>query len=165
MIEVLNREPRFKDKMIDNIRKEYSHAMLDLFENLLDEKEIDIPSDDREGDESEARLYGSEYYDMESKVNNLLEKFTIDILGVFGFHIKSDLSKDEIIALAEQELGFKAITESLLNLMSVGSILNSPGFGIVIRETEDKYSIKYSRSCNSNDGTKELLLKNNNPDN
>lgn len=35
--------------------------MLDLVEHLLDEKDITIPSDDREGDEDEARLYGMEY--------------------------------------------------------------------------------------------------------
>ena len=36
--------------------------ILDEFEDLLDEKNVAIPSSDREGREEEARLYGSEYY-------------------------------------------------------------------------------------------------------
>ena len=36
--------------------------ILDTFETLLDEYNIDIPDEFREGDESEARLYGDNYY-------------------------------------------------------------------------------------------------------
>ncbi len=41
--------------------RELTGNLIDLIENLLDAKDITIPSDDREGDESEARIYGMEY--------------------------------------------------------------------------------------------------------
>jgi len=43
------------------LNRELVGDMLDLVEDLLDEKDITVPSDDREGDEDEARLYGMEY--------------------------------------------------------------------------------------------------------
>ncbi len=49
--------------------------ILDEFETLLDEKDITIPSKDREGGEEEARLYGSEYYALEDKIASILRKF------------------------------------------------------------------------------------------
>ena len=58
-----------------NLEREYAWAILDYFEDLLDEKGIDIPSDDRDGDEGEARLYGSEYFDLEDKIVSLLKSF------------------------------------------------------------------------------------------
>ena len=60
------------------LEQEYAFAILDCFEDLLDEKEIDIPSDDREGNEGEARLYGCEYFDLEDKVIGLLKSFRIE---------------------------------------------------------------------------------------
>lgn len=58
-----------------NLEREYAWAILDYFEDLLDEKGIDIPSDDRDGDEGEARLFGSEYFDLEDKITSLLKLF------------------------------------------------------------------------------------------
>lgn len=64
--------------MENTLEKEYANAILDCFEELLDEKGIDIPSDDREGNEDEARIYGIEYYDLEDKVIGLLKSFRIE---------------------------------------------------------------------------------------
>ena len=55
----------------DEIREKVS-AILDSFEDLLEEKNITIPSDDRTGEESEARLFGCEYYDLEDKIVNII---------------------------------------------------------------------------------------------
>lgn len=63
------------DNTNNTLEQEYAWAILDLFEDLLDEKEIDIPSDDREGNEGEARLYGIEYFDLEDKIVSLLKSF------------------------------------------------------------------------------------------
>lgn len=54
-------------------------AILDLFENLLDEKDITIPCSDQSEqaqreDDNDARIYGSEYFDLENSICNLLEK-------------------------------------------------------------------------------------------
>lgn len=57
----------------------YTDAILDCFEDLLDEKDINIPSDDRNGDEGEARIYGTEYFDLEDRISYLLNKFRRDV--------------------------------------------------------------------------------------
>lgn len=64
------------DKTLEQL---YATAILDCFEDLLDEKDIDIPSDDRYGSEDEARIYGCEYYDLEDRVMYLLNKFHDEI--------------------------------------------------------------------------------------
>lgn len=63
------------DNSINKLEQEYAWAILECFEDLLDEKEIDIPSDDREGKDEEARLYGMEYFDLEDKIIGLLKSF------------------------------------------------------------------------------------------
>jgi CRISPR/Cas system CMR-associated protein Cmr3 (group 5 of RAMP superfamily) len=50
--------------------------ILDEFEDLLDEKNVTIPSSDREGREEEARLYGSEYYRLEDAITKILVEET-----------------------------------------------------------------------------------------
>jgi predicted component of viral defense system (DUF524 family) len=46
--------------------------ILDEFEELLAEKDVVIPSDDREGREEEACLYGTEYYELEDAIVDIL---------------------------------------------------------------------------------------------
>lgn len=46
--------------------------ILDIFEEMLDDKGIMIPDEDREGDEGEACLYGSTYYELEDAITELL---------------------------------------------------------------------------------------------
>jgi hypothetical protein len=53
-----------------------ANEILDEFEELLDEKGIVIPSDDREDREEEACLYGTEYYRLEDSITDLLVKET-----------------------------------------------------------------------------------------
>ena len=52
--------------------REIAIRVLDEFEELLAEKGIKIPSDDREGREEEACLYGSAYYELEDAVVGVL---------------------------------------------------------------------------------------------
>jgi hypothetical protein len=54
--------------------RELAVEILDEFEELLDSKDITIPSKDREGSPDEARLYGSEYYALEDAVVNILKR-------------------------------------------------------------------------------------------
>ena len=44
---------------------------------MLERKNITIPSDDREGREEEARLYGSEYYELEDRIVEILERISL----------------------------------------------------------------------------------------
>jgi hypothetical protein len=50
--------------------------ILDEFEELLAEKNVVIQSDDREGREEEACLYGSEYYGLEDAIVGILVEAT-----------------------------------------------------------------------------------------
>ena len=49
--------------------------ILDIFEDMLDEKGIMIPDDEREGDEDEACIYGDTYYSLEDEITELLDKY------------------------------------------------------------------------------------------
>ena len=48
--------------------------ILDIFEDMLEEKGIMIPDEDRTGDEGEARLYGMTYANLEDEIYSLLCK-------------------------------------------------------------------------------------------
>ena len=54
--------------------REIACEIIDIFENLLEEKNITIPSKDREGNEDESRIFGEEYYSLEEKITELLDK-------------------------------------------------------------------------------------------
>lgn len=60
--------------------REYAIAIIDCFENLLYEKDMIIPSEDREGDEGEAAIFGSEYAELEDNITNILQKYEKEIL-------------------------------------------------------------------------------------
>lgn len=49
--------------------------ILDIFEDMLDEKGIMIPDDDRTGNDGEACLYGCTYGDLEEEITALLSKY------------------------------------------------------------------------------------------
>ena len=57
--------------MMDKNR-ELAIDIIELFEDILEAKGITIPSKDREGKEEEARIYGSEYYELEDQITELL---------------------------------------------------------------------------------------------
>ena len=46
--------------------------IVDFFEELLAEKNIYIPNNEREGDEDEACIYGDDYYILEDQITELL---------------------------------------------------------------------------------------------
>jgi hypothetical protein len=54
--------------------RELAVEILDKFEELLDSKDITIPSSDREGSPDEARLYGSEYFALEDGITDILKR-------------------------------------------------------------------------------------------
>jgi len=54
-------------------------SMLSDFEIWLRARDLWVPSRDRTGDPDEARLYGSEYYDLEDAVTGIIEdKCSVD---------------------------------------------------------------------------------------
>lgn len=50
-------------------------TILDMFEDMLDEKGIMIPDEDRTGDESEACIYGTTYAELEDQITELLSNY------------------------------------------------------------------------------------------
>lgn len=60
--------------------KELSMNIMDAFEEFLETHGITIPCEDeaeekeRKEDECSARIYGSEYYELESRIQEILEK-------------------------------------------------------------------------------------------
>ena len=49
--------------------------ILDIFEEMLEDKGLSIPDEDRTGDESEARLYVITYADLENAIEELLRAY------------------------------------------------------------------------------------------
>ena len=54
--------------------KNVAIAILDIFEDMLSEKDIMIPDEDREDNEDEGCLYGTTYYELEDQIVEILEK-------------------------------------------------------------------------------------------
>jgi len=50
-------------------------GIIGLFENLLHSHGIKIPSEDREGFEGEACIYGKEYYTLEDSIIDILKEY------------------------------------------------------------------------------------------
>ena len=51
--------------------------ILDIFEEMLENKGISIPDEDRTGEESEACLYGMTYADSENTIEELLSTYYV----------------------------------------------------------------------------------------
>lgn len=49
--------------------------ILDIFEEMLENKGISIPDEERTGDESEACLYGMTYAELENAIEELLSRY------------------------------------------------------------------------------------------
>lgn len=63
------------DLVNDDLYIELGSSIVDVFEQLLYDKGIQIPSNDREGHDFEAAIYGSEYYDLEEGVIQILKPY------------------------------------------------------------------------------------------
>jgi hypothetical protein len=53
--------------------RQIAAEIIDEFEDLLEEKDITIPSRDREGEQGEARIFGAEYYRLEDRIAEIIE--------------------------------------------------------------------------------------------
>lgn len=69
--------------------REYSVDIVELFEDILDRYNIDIPDEDRTGDEGEARLYGMTYSNLEEDVVAILEDLVKNVKEHKGAEIDS----------------------------------------------------------------------------
>jgi hypothetical protein len=75
---IVKRRPPPDDTPIqDDPYRELAADMIGPFENLLDEKKIVVPSEDREGNEDESCIFGSEYYNLEDELTQILKDRTV----------------------------------------------------------------------------------------
>ena len=67
-------EINMNNNLFDNVGKTRGIAImiLDMFEEMLDEKGIMIPDEDRTGEEGESCLYGTTYGNLEDEIVALL---------------------------------------------------------------------------------------------
>lgn len=58
------------------LRDELVYSIIDEFENILEKHNIIIPSEDDDGtDDFRSNLYGSEYYELEDKIKNMIDTY------------------------------------------------------------------------------------------
>ena len=59
--------------------RDLSDAIIEIFEEKLDELNITLPDKAREGNDDEARIFGNTYYDLEKDIEDLISinKFQI----------------------------------------------------------------------------------------
>ena len=62
-----------RDDALNEKAREKAIKILDVFEELLDKYEINIPDDNRENHPTECRIYGSNYYFLEDKITEIIE--------------------------------------------------------------------------------------------
>lgn len=59
-----------------NLKDEIVYSIIDEFENLLEKYDIKIPNEDDDGnDEFRSNIYGTEYYELEDKIKQLITKY------------------------------------------------------------------------------------------
>lgn len=63
--------------MMEENRK-VANKIMDMFEELLKEHEIKIPNKERCGNEDEACIYGTDYYNLEDKITEILDNYIRD---------------------------------------------------------------------------------------
>ena len=106
-----------RKREVDNMRevktRPYAVAIVELFEDLLDEHGIDIPDEHRNGDDSEAHIYGETYYNLENIDEVFKSKKTTDII-----------SKQTNYGIHRDELIFNLNDKNALRFASQGQIRN-----------------------------------------
>ena len=58
--------------------REIAIKIIDLFEDLLNRKNIVIPNKNRENNGSQATIYGNDYYELEDEITEILDQYISD---------------------------------------------------------------------------------------
>lgn len=75
-------------------------SILSTFENFLDKYNISIPSDERTGDKTEARIFGKPYYDLEDEICDVVN-YNVDFNNVENIEALSHEINETLNELAE----------------------------------------------------------------
>ena len=79
---------------MNNSKNEFIGQIIDIFEDFLDFKGIEIENDEKEGDETEAIIYGSDYGIVQTNIETMLGNWNTE---------KKDLTRVVIILDKEQQ--------------------------------------------------------------
>lgn len=60
-----------------------SNELIEAFEDFLDEKGIDIPNDEKEESECPSTIYGTDYGDLQNRINEVLANNNINVVEVW----------------------------------------------------------------------------------
>jgi len=99
-------------------RRKIAINVLSKFEEFLDNHDITIPSSDRTGEKGEARLFGSEYYELEDSITEIIgsgpskTEQLKDILSIFDIIISKSVLNCPIMPSSSKELA-QSIRETL----------------------------------------------------
>ncbi len=55
-----------------NIYRNFASGILEIFEEKLEELNISLPDNQREGKQEEARIYGENYYDLLDEISDFI---------------------------------------------------------------------------------------------
>lgn len=61
-----------------DIHQSLTLAIIDIFEDILEEKDISLPDPYREGNEGEARIFGETYVELELAIRKLLSNVCVN---------------------------------------------------------------------------------------
>lgn len=86
------------------IHRKLAIKIIDKFEGLLNKYDIKLPSNDREGNEDEAAIYGKDYFDLEDEITDILDKFAL------SKNVKNNIYNDSKFRLCNNH-SFKEIKE------------------------------------------------------
>ena len=89
--------------------RHYSASAVDVLEDILDIYEIDVPSDDREGNEGEAHIYGCEYSDFEDAVTEIMSEFATKVMESDEDVSSAPVAQEILGVFNEQLSSFKMV--------------------------------------------------------
>ena len=84
--------------------RHYAANAVDVLEDVLDVYDIDVPSDDREGEEGEAHIYGCEYSEYEDAVTEIMGEFATKVMES-DTDVNSTTVAQEILGVFNEQLG------------------------------------------------------------
>lgn len=58
----------------DGLPRQLAIQILEVFEDFLEEKNIEIPNEEKKENPNAARLYGEDYYNLEDRVTEILKE-------------------------------------------------------------------------------------------
>lgn len=124
--------------------KKLAIKIIDEFEELLAKYDIKLPSNEREGNEEEACIFGTDYYDLEDKITEIINEELLTknrrnyIMNYSNFKMCNGHTFEEIKEKSIEELDY----EKAHDLAYVENI--KYGISVYLGVYDDKFDLTYS---------------------